>query len=181
MRRLEIIQNIRQDHPLTAYCLDGLGEIDLERGRLEQGESHFRESLAVRQASLGQNHREVAYSDYGLSRIAAAQGKEDEADSLATKAETILTGALGPAHPDVAALALPGKQAKVGSRPGPAPPKPRFLAMPTLLTVGWQVLHLGKDWRVAEAKILWHEVKEAKAAHRPRASATSAVTVGSHP
>ena len=175
---LEIIQNIRQDHPLTAYCLDGLGEIDLERGRLEQGESHFRESLAVRQASLGQNHREVAYSDFGLSRIAAAQGKEDMADSLATKAETILTRALGPAHPDVAALALEGKRAKVGSRPGPPPPRPRFLAMPTLLTVGWQVLHLGKDWRVVEANILWREVKEAKTAHRPKASANSAVAAG---
>ena len=39
---LELIRTIREDHPLTAYCLDGLGEIDLARGRLDQSEDHFR-------------------------------------------------------------------------------------------------------------------------------------------
>jgi tetratricopeptide (TPR) repeat protein len=173
---LEVIQNIRRDHPMTAYCLDGLGEIDLQRGRLEQSESHFRQSLAVRQAAMGEGHREVAYSTYGLSRVAAAQGKEDEAASLATKASSILTRELGPTHPDAAALEAQTKRPKAPSRTGADVTRSRFLAMPTLLTVGWQVLHLGKDWRVIEANIRWREVKAAKTSGHASAPANSAST-----
>ena len=162
---LEIIGKIRKDHPSIAYCLDGLGEIDLSRGRLDQGERHFRESLDVRRNNLGERHREAAYSLLGLARIALARHDEDAAESNANEAWSILTDALGPAHPDVvyaSTLCEPsdkGDEKHVAKRGKRA--HMRFLAIPSLVTVGWQVLHLGKDWRPTEVKLRWQEAKSA--------------------
>ena len=170
---LELIQNIRKEHPLTAYCLEGLGEIDLARGRLEQSEDHFRESLAIRRSTLGESHREVAYSLDGLARVAVAQGKEAEAESFFKDASLILTRALGPAHPD--AIAITDHLKRRDDQPRPKDdavhPHARFLAIPTFLTVGWQVLHVGKDWRIVEGNIRRREAKEAKAAQHAAVSA----------
>jgi tetratricopeptide (TPR) repeat protein len=175
---LELIKAIRKDHPLTADCLEGLGEIDLARGRLEQSEDQFRESLAVRQFTLGESHREVAYSLDGLARVAAAQGKHEQAESFAREASSILTRELGPSHPDVIAIADHLKRRENQLRPdtGTVHAHSRFLAIPTFLTVGWQVLHLGKDWRIVEANLRRREAKEAKAAHRAMAPAEAAAT-----
>jgi hypothetical protein len=90
---------------------------------------------------------------------------------------TPLTRTLGPAHPDVVAIA--GHLAQRDdhqSRPNDEAVRPhaRFLAIPTFLTVGWQVLHLGKDWRIVEGNIRRHEATEAKAAHRAALSAQAA-------
>ena len=165
---LAAIQSIGKKHPISAYCFDGLGDIDLVRGRPDQGEEHFRESLAVRRAGLGESHREVAYSLDGLARVAAARGQHEQAESLFKQASSILTRELGSAHPDVIAIA---KRVDGLSHPSvPAGdtthPPARFLAIPTLLTVGWQVLHLGKDWRIIEANIRRREAKESRAARR---------------
>jgi tetratricopeptide (TPR) repeat protein len=177
---LGIIQNIRKDHPLIGYCLEGLAEIDLERGRLEQSEDHFRESLKVRRASLGKTHREVAYSLDGLARVTAARGDHDRAEVLSRDARSILTHELGPRHPDVVAMAALSD--RTGDRPhtdDKTPrPRPRFLTIPTFVTVGWQVLDLGRDWRTIEAGILWREVKEAKTAHRSPAPAAASAHNG---
>jgi tetratricopeptide (TPR) repeat protein len=176
---LELIRAIRKDHPLTAYCLEGLGEIDLARGRLEQSEDQFRESLAVRQSALGESHREVAYSLDGLARVAAARGKHEQAESFSRDASSILTRELGRAHPDVTAIADHLKRLDRAPRPDAVTvhDHARFLAIPTFLTVGWQVLHLGKDWRIVEANIRRREAKEAKAVDRALApSGTSAST-----
>jgi tetratricopeptide (TPR) repeat protein len=174
---LATIQKIDKKHPISAYCFDGLGEIELVRGRLDQSEEHFGESRAVRQAGLGEGHREVAYSLDGLARVAAARGKHEEAESLFKQASAILTRDLGSAHPDALAIAKHADGHGRQSLPAGAVPQPhaRFLAIPTLLTVGWQVLHLGKDWRIVEANIRRREDKEARAAHRtatPKQGAT---------
>ncbi len=176
---LGLIRNIRIEHPLAAYCLEGLGEIDLARGRLEQSEDHFRESLAVRQSALGERHREVAFSMDGLARVATAQGKNEEAESFFKEAASILTQSLGPAHPDAIALADHVKQRdhQPGAKDDAIHPHARFLAIPTFLTVGWQVLHVGKDWRIVEGKIRRREAKEAKAAHHAAVSAQAATAV----
>ena len=174
---LELIQTIRKEHPLAAYCLEGLAEIDLARGRLDQSEDHFRESLAVRRTTLGESHREVAYSLDGLARVAAAHEKHEEAESFLKDASSILTRALGPDHPDVIAIAkhLERPDHQPGPKDEAAHPHARFLAIPTFLTLGWQVLHVGKDWRIVEANIRRREAKEAKAAHNA-AVATQAPT-----
>jgi tetratricopeptide (TPR) repeat protein len=165
---LDLIHEVRDDHPLAAFCLDGLGEIDLARGRLDQSEEHFRESLTVRQAGVGESHRDVAYSLDGLARVAAARGNPDEAESHIRAALAILARALGPSHPDAIELAAHLKRRNAPPQPGerPAPFHARFLAIPTFLTVGWQVLHVGKDWRVTETNIRRREVREAKTARR---------------
>jgi tetratricopeptide (TPR) repeat protein len=173
---LDLIRNIRKEHPLTAYCLEGLGEIDLAQGRLEQSEEHFRESLAVRKSALGEGHREVAFSLDGLARVAVAQGKEAEAESFSKDASAVLTRALGPTHPDVVAVAehLKRHDHQQNAKENAVHPHARFLAIPTFLTVGWQVLHLGKDWRIVEGNIRRREAKEDKAAHRAALSAQAA-------
>ena len=68
LQALSMIREVREDHPLSAFCLDGLGEIDLARGRLGPSADHFQESLAVRKATLGESHRELAYSYDGLAQ-----------------------------------------------------------------------------------------------------------------
>jgi tetratricopeptide (TPR) repeat protein len=176
-KALELIRNVREEHPLTAYCLEGLGEIDLARGRLDQSEEHFRLSLAVRRSTLGESHRQVAYSLDGLARVATAQGKHEEAESYTKDATLILTRALGPAHPDVIAIAehlRPTDDRQPHPKNEAVHPHARFLAIPTFLTVGWQVLHLGKDWRITEANIRRREAKEARGAHRAAVSAQAA-------
>jgi tetratricopeptide (TPR) repeat protein len=176
---LELIQSIARKHPVAAYCLDGLGEIDLEHGRLDQSEAHFRESRTIRQATLGESHREVAYSLDGLSRVAAARGKPEEAEALLREASAILERELESAHPD--RIAVAGHLRRLARPHAPdhaaAPAlQARFLAIPTLLTVGWQVLYIGKDWRIVESNIKRREAEEAKAAHRLAASSIAAST-----
>ena len=163
---LELIQSIARKHPLVAYCLDGLGEIDLEHGRLDQSEAHFHESLAVRQAALGESHRQVAYSLDGLARVAAARGKPEEAETLLREASAILERELGSTHPDRIAVAshLRRLVRPPVSDHAAVPARARFLAIPTFLTAGWQVLYIGKDWRIIETNIKRREAKKAKAA-----------------
>ena len=105
------------------------------------------------------------------------QGKHEEAESYFKDATTILTRALGPAHPDVVAIGDHlNRRDDLPARPkdDAVHPHARFLAIPTFLTVGWQVLHLGKDWRIVEGNIRRHEAKEAKAMHRAAMSAQPA-------
>jgi len=165
---LEATQKLGKNHPLASYCLDGLGEIDLARGRLDQSEDHFRESLTIRQAGLGEGHREVAYSLDGLARVARARHHDEEAESLFNDASTILARELGSAHPDSLTIASHRRRLKeLPVRETHARrPSARFLAIPTLLAVGWQVLYAGKDWRVVEANIRRREAKEARTAHQ---------------
>jgi tetratricopeptide (TPR) repeat protein len=178
---LAIVAKIRKDHPLSAYSLDGLAEVDLKHGRLDQSEGHFRESLAVRQASLGKNHREVAYSLDGLARVAAAKGHDDDAERFSGEAFAILNKQLGPSHPDVTSLIPQPDQRTVPDRDNDRNhrARPRFLAIPTLITVGWQVLHMGRDWRAIEANILWRDVKEAKTGHHVSAPSVRGATAAS--
>ena len=93
------LSSLRKSHPLAAYCLDGLGEIELERGRLDQSEEHFHESLTIRQAGLGEGHREVAYCLDGLGRVAAARHHDEQAQSLLDEASAILRRELGSSAP----------------------------------------------------------------------------------
>jgi tetratricopeptide (TPR) repeat protein len=168
LEALRIIREIREDHPLAAFCLDGLGEIDLSRGRLGQSDEHFRESLSVREGALGRGHRDVAYSLDGLGRVAAAQEKHDDAAEYFKEALWILTHTLGPSHPDTASVAAHAKRRADPPRAekGTKHLRPRFLAIPTFLTVGWQVLYMGTDWRVTERNLQQRDAKTTKAAHR---------------
>jgi tetratricopeptide (TPR) repeat protein len=165
VQALSMIKEVREDHPLTAFCLEGLGEIDLVRGRLGPSADHFQESLAVRKGSLGESHRELAYSYDGLARVALAQEKPEAAESFFKDATSILIRELGPTHPDSIEV---GRHARL--RHDPAHPtsgatriRARFLAMPTLLTLGWQVLYVGKDWRGLEKSIRLRDAKADRA------------------
>ena len=111
-----------------------------------------------------------------MARVAAAQGKEAEAESFSKDASVILTRVLGPTHPDVMAVAehLKRHDHQPLAKENVVHPHARFLAIPTFLAVGWQVLHVGKDWRIVEGNIRRREAKEDKAAHHAAVSAQAA-------
>jgi tetratricopeptide (TPR) repeat protein len=161
LQAVSMIKEVRGDHPLTAYCLEGLGEIDLARGRLGPSADHFQESLAVRKRTLGESHRELAYSYDGLARVALAQEKYEAAESYFNDATLILTRELGPKHPDSIEVGNHARRRHDSSHSSGTTTRvrARFLAMPTLLTLGWQVLYVGKDWRGVEKSVRQREAK----------------------
>jgi tetratricopeptide (TPR) repeat protein len=161
VQALSTIKEVRGDHPLTAYCLEGLGEIDLARGRLGPSADHFQESLAVRKRTLGESHRELAYSYDGLARVALAQEKYEAAESYFNDATLILVRELGPKHPDSIDVGNHARRTHDLSHSSGTTTRvrARFLAMPTLLTLGWQVLYVGKDWRGVEKSIRQRDAK----------------------
>ena len=168
LQALSMIREVREDHPLSAFCLDGLGEIDLARGRLGPSADHFQESLAVRKATLGESHRELAYSYDGLARVALAQEKPDAAESFFKDATSIVVRELGPKHPDSIEIDNHARTRRDPTHPpgGPMRIRVRFLAIPTLLTLGWQVLYVGKDWRGLEKSIRLRDAKADRAMQR---------------
>ena len=136
-----------RDHPLTAFALDGLADLALEDNRLDSAEKLFKESLAIREKTLGRDHRDVSYSLDGLGRVVKAKGKDQEADSYFDRASAILIRALGSAHPDVrdlerhrteksvtlAELKLKHSQTPIQKQSARAIRTNRFLTLPTLL------------------------------------------------
>lgn len=161
---LAILREIRKDHPLAGFCLDGMGEVELVRNHLDLAEEHFREARKVREAALGKEHRDVASSLDGLGRVAAARGDRKAAESFFHRASMILDDALGARHPDTEAVAAHARA--LGRRSGgdAARPAARFLAIPTLPTLGWQSGYWGKDWRPTAANLLRKEARAAKGA-----------------
>ena len=168
VQALAMIKELRKDHPLAAFCLEGLGEIDLARGRLGPSADHFQESLAIRKRTLGESHRELAYSYDGLARVALAQEKHEAAESFFKDAMLILTRELGPAHPDSIEVGNHARRLHDPAHSSGATThvRARFLAMPTLLTLGWQVLYVGKDWRGLEKSIRMRDAKADRAVQR---------------
>ncbi len=168
VQALATIKEVREDHPLTAFCLDGLGEIDLARGRLGASADHFQQSLAVRKQTLGESHRDLAYSYDGLARVAFAQEKNEAAEWFFRDAKTILVRELGSTHPDSIEVGNHARHHHDASHStdGATRVRARFLAMPTLLTLGWQVLYVGKDWRGLEKAIRLRDAKADRAMHR---------------
>jgi tetratricopeptide (TPR) repeat protein len=159
---MELIRTISNDNPLEGYPLDGMAEVELLRGDLGPAEEHFRKALTVRENALGKRHREVAYSLDGLGRVAVARGEREAAVRAFQQASSILDEALGTDHPDTAKVA---EHAKILDRPGtqqgdPAPKGARFLAIPTLIVLGWWYSYAGSDWVSLEKAL---EKKEAKA------------------
>ncbi|HWE35589.1 MAG TPA: tetratricopeptide repeat protein [Isosphaeraceae bacterium] len=156
---LQLARKVREGHPLEAFALVGLGEVELARGRLDQAEGHFRSALKVREAALGREHRELAYCLDGLGRVAAARGRAEEAAEHLRRAAAILKGSLGPDHPDTRRVAAhldavrnprpePRDKPRAVGKPGPKgrPAEPaRFLAIPSLL--GDDEIYHGKEWR----------------------------------
>lgn len=152
---LRLAREVREGHPMEAFALVGLGEVELARGRLDPAEAHFREALKVREAALGKEHRELAYCLDGLGRVAAARGKGPEAVDLLRRAAAILKGSLGPDHPDTRRVAAhlelarnPRPEARSGAKAEPKgkPAEPaRYLAIPSLL--GDDEIYHGKEWR----------------------------------
>jgi eukaryotic-like serine/threonine-protein kinase len=88
--------------PALAASLHELGHTRLERGRLEDGERLFRESLEMRRALLGPDHVDVAESLSGVAYARSQQGFPREAVELYQQALAIHRRQLGPRHPQVA-------------------------------------------------------------------------------
>ena len=136
-----------RDHPLTAFALDGLAELSLERKHLDSAEELYGQSLAIREKTLGAEYRDVAQSLVGLGRVANARGRDQAADSYFDRASAILVKQLNADHPDIRELELhrkgesvkvaqaettPDKSRKTRRANGNAGTN-RFLVLPTIL------------------------------------------------
>ncbi|HWE35337.1 MAG TPA: tetratricopeptide repeat protein [Isosphaeraceae bacterium] len=104
-RALAVARTLGPEHPMAAFCLDGLGELDLKAGKPDDAERLFKEALALREKTLGKEHRDLAYSLDGLGRVAAAHGDWAAAEPLHGRALAILEKCLGVEHPDISAVA----------------------------------------------------------------------------
>ena len=85
------------DYLYVLAAIYGLG------GKYVEAESPYKQSLEIRQKTLGSDHLDVAASLYGLAVVYAEQNKYAEAEPLYKQSVEIREKTLGPDHPDVAA------------------------------------------------------------------------------
>lgn len=111
------------DHPALLACLDGLGRLYQEKGKLQvlqyyldyhkgkrtaQAEeialalSSYQRALAIRERAFGTNHPDVAKTLTSLADLHVVQGQYDTAVSMYRHALAIMERALGPEHPEMA-------------------------------------------------------------------------------
>ena len=140
----------RLGDPMTAFVLDGQGDIVLGAKKYDSAEKLFKESLTIRENTLGRDHRDVSYSLDGIGRVLKAKGRYKEADAYFDRAAEILAKVLDSNHPDLREINAhrDGENDKV-AKPVPVPEKGRrthpratrvavanrFLALPVLLRV----------------------------------------------
>ena len=122
---LAMIKDVREDHPLTAFCLEGLGEIDLARGRLGPSADHFQESLAVRNPPWV---RVIASSPTAMTAWRGSpwpRRKQRRPSRSSRTPRRSLTRELGPTHPDSIEIGNHARRHEPRPHPGGATRHPR--------------------------------------------------------
>ncbi len=87
---------------LEARLRFNVGRWLVMRGRFAEGAAKLRESLAIRESTLGKDHADVAEALSELSAAVREQGDTAEAIALGELALSVREAALGSKHPDVA-------------------------------------------------------------------------------
>jgi tetratricopeptide (TPR) repeat protein len=90
------------DHPSTAFCLAGLGQLCQEQQRYAEAGTFYQRALQIRRKVLGEEHSEVGVSLRLLAELYRLQRRYSEAEQSGQKALAVLERAKGPDHPDVA-------------------------------------------------------------------------------
>lgn len=92
------------DTPLReAWARNGLAVTYNELGRFEESVEQHRQTLALRQAALGEVHHLTAQSHNNLSTVLGRMGRHQEAEQEIRTAIAIREETLGPSHPHVGA------------------------------------------------------------------------------
>ncbi len=93
--------NLGECHYLAAGPLITLGWARLELGELNLAESHFREAVEIRLATLRAGHPKTAEALVALAEVCLRQDRADAANDLLTEALGIQRAALRPQHPEI--------------------------------------------------------------------------------
>ena len=88
--------------PVRARVLEGLGDIELERGNHAAAEAHYRAALRAGSLTGGPATPDDARVMWGLAKALAAGGNDDGAVRVSREALAVLERTYGEAHPDVA-------------------------------------------------------------------------------
>jgi tetratricopeptide (TPR) repeat protein/predicted Ser/Thr protein kinase len=87
-----------------ADMLDGLGEVFLAHGKLEEAKSHFQQAADLRKELLGEDHPSLAHTLTSLGDLHVQAGELDAARTSYEDALGISERAFGSLHPEVASL-----------------------------------------------------------------------------
>ncbi len=98
----ELIEKWILESQEATRLLDQAGGYLCERARFVEAEELCKQSLEIREKTLGQDHLDVADSLNNLGVLYHDQGKYDEAEQLHKRALEIRKKVLKPDHPDVA-------------------------------------------------------------------------------
>jgi len=97
------LERLGGDPELAAELERSLGVAYLEHGDPKRAETHVRESLAIREATLGPDHPEMGTIYSSLGQLLAAQGRLDEAKAAFERSAVLVEREYGPSHPNTAA------------------------------------------------------------------------------
>ena len=78
-------------HPITASCLNIIGQVKFDQGDMDGAESIFREGLAMRVEALGETHPDVAESLNNIAGVLSRRGQYAEALGFLQRAVDVWT------------------------------------------------------------------------------------------
>ncbi|HLZ55694.1 MAG TPA: FxSxx-COOH system tetratricopeptide repeat protein [Ktedonosporobacter sp.] len=95
-------QQLGDQHPDLARCLNRLSALSYQQGKYEQIEVFAGQALAICEQFLGAKHPETATSLQGQAIVYRMQGKHKQAEAVLVRALAIYEQCLGTHHPDTA-------------------------------------------------------------------------------
>ena len=86
-KALYILKKTASGRPAQARSLNGLGEVLIAKGKIQEAESALRRALTIFESTYNRNHPEAVKAKENLARILESKGENDEARSLRDQVE----------------------------------------------------------------------------------------------